>query len=123
VAAAAPAAAAPAPAAPATTPPPAVGGAAAGANEGSSKPSGGGAVAEDPLKEAERILAQGDVMPACRKAEEARHMNPRSPAVHKFLGKCYMRAGNAKVASDNYRLYLELAPDAPDAAFIRSYVK
>ena len=50
-------------------------------------------------------------------------MSPKSAAVYKFLGKCYMRAGKPKPASDNYRRYLELSPDAPDADFIRSYVK
>ena len=34
-----------------------------------------------------------------------------------------MRAGQPDRASENYRRYLELAPDAPDAAFIKSIVK
>jgi len=80
-------------------------------------------VREEPMKEAERLLSQGEVEQACRKGEEARHASPKTPSIYKFLGKCYMRAGKAGVAQDNYRKYLELAPDAPDGAFIRSYVK
>jgi hypothetical protein len=34
-----------------------------------------------------------------------------------------MRAGNVPKASERYKTYLELAPDAPDAAFIKSIVK
>jgi cytochrome c-type biogenesis protein CcmH/NrfG len=44
-------------------------------------------------------------------------------AVHRFLGKCYMRAGNAARASERYRSYLQLSPDASDAAFIKSLVR
>jgi len=78
---------------------------------------------EEPMREAERLLSQGEVEQACRKGEEARRAAPKTPSIYKFLGKCYMRAGKAGVAQDNYKHYLELAPDAPDAAFIRSYVK
>jgi Flp pilus assembly protein TadD len=34
-----------------------------------------------------------------------------------------MRAGRTKDANDNYRQYLELAPSAPDAPFIKSIVR
>ena len=108
-AAAAPPAEVPAPAPAASASPPAV-------------PSAGSGIA-DMMKEAERLLGQGEVLPACRKGEEVRRMNPKAAVGYKFLGKCYMRAGKPTPASDNYRRYLELSPDAPDAAFIRSYVK
>ena len=75
------------------------------------------------LAEAERLLSQGEVAQACARGEEARLMAPKVPAISRFLGKCYMRAGNAPKASERYRTYLELAPDAPDAAFIKSIVK
>ncbi len=75
------------------------------------------------MKEAERLLGQGDVGAACKKAEEARRMTPKLPAVHKLLGKCYMRAGSPQRANEAYRRYLELAPDASDAAFIKSMVR
>jgi hypothetical protein len=43
--------------------------------------------------------------------------------VHKFLGKCYMRAGRTREANDNYKQYLELAPNAADAPFVKSMIR
>ena len=57
------------------------------------------------------------------RGEEANHLAPKSPQVHKFLGKCYMRAGRTREANDNYKQYLELAPNAPDAPFVKSMIK
>ena len=34
-----------------------------------------------------------------------------------------MRAGRTREANDNYKLYLELAPTAPDAPFVKSMIK
>ena len=45
------------------------------------------------------------------------------PPIYKFLGKCYMRAGRTREANENYKRYLELAPNAPDAPFIKSIIK
>jgi hypothetical protein len=75
------------------------------------------------LGEGEKLLGQGEVQDACVHGEEAKHMNPKLPAVYKFLGKCYMRAGRAAQANDNYKKYLELAPAASDAPFIKSMLK
>jgi len=75
------------------------------------------------VAEGEKLLAQGEVAEACRRGEDAKHAAGKLPTVYKFLGKCYMRAGNASLAKDNYRHYLELAPNAPDALFIESIVK
>jgi Flp pilus assembly protein TadD len=69
------------------------------------------------------LLAQGEVRDACARGEEAKHLNPKLPAIYKFLGKCYNRAGNAAQANDNYKQYLELAPNASDAMFIKSILK
>ena len=67
------------------------------------------------LAEADKLLGQGEVPDACARGEEAKRLGPRLPAVYKFLGKCYMRAGRAREANDNYKKYLELAPNASDA--------
>ncbi len=75
------------------------------------------------LAEGEKLLTQGEVAEACRRGEDAKKMAPRLAAAYKFVGKCYMRAGSASLAKDNYRHYLELAPNAPDAVFIESIVK
>jgi serine/threonine-protein kinase len=75
------------------------------------------------LAEADKLLGQGEVADACTHGEEARRMSPRLAAVYKFLGKCYMRAGRAPQANDNYKKYLELAPNASDAPFVKSMIK
>ena len=75
------------------------------------------------LAEADKLLGQGEVADACARGEEAKRMSPRLPAVYKFLGKCYMRAGHAPQANDNYKKYLELAPNASDAPFVKSMIK
>jgi serine/threonine-protein kinase len=75
------------------------------------------------LGEAEKLLGQGEVGDACARGEEAKHLGPKIPAVYKFLGKCYMRAGRAAQANENYKKYLELAPTASDAPFIKSMIK
>jgi serine/threonine protein kinase len=75
------------------------------------------------LAEAEKLLGQGEVGDACARGEEANRVSPKSPQVHKFLGKCYMRAGRTREANDNYKQYLELAPNAPDAPFVKSMIK
>ncbi len=75
------------------------------------------------LAEAEKLLGQGEVTDACARGEEAARIAPKSPPAHKFLGKCYMRAGRTREANDNYKLYLELAPNAPDAPFVKSMIR
>ncbi|MDX2022972.1 MAG: protein kinase [Deltaproteobacteria bacterium] len=79
--------------------------------------------AEPPLKEAQKLMGKGQYAEACARGEDARKQEPKSPEVYRFLGKCYMRAGDPARANENYRKYLELAPSAPDAAFIKSIVK
>jgi Flp pilus assembly protein TadD len=75
------------------------------------------------LGEADKLLAQGEVADACARGEEAKRVGPKVAAVYKFLGKCYMRAGKTRDANDNYRQYLELAPSASDAPFVKSMIR
>lgn len=84
---------------------------------------GGARTPRDLVGEGERLLAQGEVADACRRGEEAKIAGPRLAPVYKFLGKCYMRAGDPVRAKENYRRYLELEPRGPDAMFIESIVK
>ena len=79
--------------------------------------------AREVIGEAEKLLGQGEVTDACARGEEAKRLGPKLPAPYKFLGKCYMRAGRTREATDNYRQYLELAPNAPDAPFVKSIIK
>ncbi|HVR61696.1 MAG TPA: protein kinase [Polyangia bacterium] len=75
------------------------------------------------LAEGEKLLGQGEVKDACARGEEAKRMNPKLVSSYRFLGKCYMRAGDIGQANENYRKYLELSPNASDAMFIKSIVK
>jgi len=75
------------------------------------------------IRDAEKLLAQGQVSEACRRGEAAKEAAPRAALAYKLLGKCYMRAGDPVRAKENYRRYLELAPTAPDVMFIESIVK
>jgi serine/threonine protein kinase len=75
------------------------------------------------VAEGEKLLSQGEVDEACRRGEDAKKVAPRLPTPYRFLGKCYMRAGDAARAKENYRRYLELSPGASDALFIESIVK
>ena len=75
------------------------------------------------LAEGEKLLGQGEVTEACARGEEAKRLAGKMPAVLKFLGKCYMRAGRTREANDNYKLYLEVAPNAPDAPFVKSMLR
>jgi serine/threonine-protein kinase len=79
--------------------------------------------AREVLGEGEKLLGQGEVTDACSRGEEAKRLGPKLSAVYKFLGKCYMRAGRAAQANDNYKKYLELSPTASDAPFIKSMIK
>jgi Flp pilus assembly protein TadD len=113
--------AAPAPAAASAAAAPAVAAAPPAPAEEHAAPAQRGA--REVLTEGEKLLGQGEVRDACARGEEAKRMNPKLAPTYKFLGKCYMREGNAKQANDNYRKYLELAPNASDAMFIKSMIK
>ncbi len=117
------ASAAPAPAASAAGPALAVVPAPAAATAPTATPAPPARGATEVLREADKLLGEGDASEACSRGEEAKRMSPRLAAAYKFLGKCYMRAGHAQQANDNYKKYLELAPNAPDAPFVKSMIK
>ena len=94
-----------------------------GNTEDKAAPAGAARGPREVVAEAEKLLAQGEVSDACRRGEDVKKTSSRLAAVYKFLGKCYMRAGKPALAKDNYRRYLELEPNAPDAVFIESIVK
>jgi Flp pilus assembly protein TadD len=72
------------------------------------------------LAKGRELMVDGRIGDACAQVEAAKAANPELPALYKFLGQCYMRSRRAADAKKNYRRYLELFPDAPDAAFITS---
>jgi tRNA A-37 threonylcarbamoyl transferase component Bud32 len=75
------------------------------------------------LDEAESLMLEGRVARACEVGERAATAVPPRPAIHLFLGKCYTRLGDPARARRHYRRYLELAPDAPDAVFVRAILE
>ena len=78
------------------------------------------------LAEAEALLRAGDADGACAIANELLGQGrggQRVPAaVYRLSGKCLMRLGRAEEAKAAYQRYLDLAPDAPDAPFVRGIV-
>ncbi len=78
---------------------------------------------EEDLQEADRLLLDGKIVEACAFGERIRVTGAGNvPAVVRFLGRCYMRAGRTADARANYRRYLDLAPDASDAPFVRGII-
>jgi tRNA A-37 threonylcarbamoyl transferase component Bud32 len=75
------------------------------------------------LREAETLMLAGEVARACQLGHKAASAMPSLPAPQLFLGKCYIRMGDAETAHRHYRRYLELAPDAPDQVFIRGILE
>ena len=77
---------------------------------------------EADLQRAEDLLADGQLRAACSLGESIVERDGTVAAVHGFLGRCHTRAGDVDRAKANYRRYLQLAPDAPDAPFVRAIV-
>ncbi len=75
------------------------------------------------LDEAKQLLGEGEVIAACAKGAEAMRAQPKRADIHRFLGKCYMGAGDLERAKEAYRKYLELAPHAPDAGVVRRIIE
>jgi hypothetical protein len=77
----------------------------------------------DVLARAEELLSRGQISEACAVGQVAAESAPESPRVLEFLGRCYMRLGSVDRARSYYRKYLELAPSAPNAAFVRAMIE
>jgi Flp pilus assembly protein TadD len=70
--------------------------------------------------EADGLFKNGDVNSAVAKYGEAAKLNPSDARTQRQLGKCWLRLGQRDRAAPYLRRYLELAPDASDAPFIRA---
>jgi len=77
---------------------------------------------KSPLAEGESLFKSGDVEGALAKYQEAARANPSDPKAQKMIGKCYNRLGQHDRAVPYLKKYLELAPDAPDKAFIQAQI-
>jgi len=75
------------------------------------------------LQRAQALLANNLVAQACAEGRVVAEHSQNSPAVWDFLGRCYMRLGQAEVAREYYRKYLALAPNSANAPFVRAIVE
>jgi serine/threonine protein kinase len=73
--------------------------------------------------EGQALLRGGDVEGALAKFQDAARANPSDAKAQKEIGKCYNRLGQRDRAQPYLKKYLELAPDASDAAFIRAMIE
>jgi hypothetical protein len=68
----------------------------------------------------EQLLAEGRVREACAAGHAAAVSAPSSASVWDFLGRCYMRRGDPDRAREHYRRSLAIAPNGPNAVFVRA---
>jgi len=74
------------------------------------------------IARAEAVLVQGRIFEACQLGREASRLAPLSTQAWEFLGRCYMRLGQPGEARVAYRRYLDIAPDGPNAIFVRAMI-
>jgi tetratricopeptide (TPR) repeat protein len=74
------------------------------------------------LATGEELLGRGLAANACAQAQAAVADTPTAAALWRFLGRCHMRLRQVEQARTCFRKYLELAPTADDAAFVRASV-
>ena len=73
--------------------------------------------------EGEALFRGGNVEGALAKYQEAARANPSDAKAQRQIGKCYNRLGQKDRAQPYLKKYLELAPDASDAAFVRAMIE
>jgi Flp pilus assembly protein TadD len=75
------------------------------------------------VTDGDQLLRGGETRAALSRYEEAARLNPSDAKTQRQIGRCYSRLGQQDRAIPFFRRYLELAPDAPDAAFIRAILE
>lgn len=78
--------------------------------------------AEARYKDGLKLLMQGELDQAVRRLNEALRYNPRLSLAHRALGLAHEKLGRPALARRSFERYLELRPDAPDAAAIRGRI-
>jgi serine/threonine-protein kinase len=73
--------------------------------------------------EAEEAFKHGNVEGALAKYLEVARQDPRDAWTQRQIGKCYNRLGQRDKAQPYLKRYLELEPNASDAAFIRAMIQ
>jgi len=95
------------------------------AGDGAASETGGGrrlAEGKRLVARAEVLLGMGRLVEACALGRAAAEVAPTDASVWELLGRCHMRLGQPADARAAYRRYLALAPDGPDAVFVRAIV-
>ena len=75
------------------------------------------------LRRANELLVAGDLAEACATGERAVAQGSRHASAHRFLARCYMRLRRPNSAREHYETYLRMAPQAEDAAFVRTILR
>lgn len=71
------------------------------------------------IEKGEKLVRRGRYATAIKTLEQAAALDPRYPRVHRALGIAKARKGDVPGARASYERYLELDPNAPDAADVR----
>jgi tetratricopeptide (TPR) repeat protein len=71
----------------------------------------------------DRLFDDGEVLRAARTYEGCLGERPHDATLWRRFARCLMRIGNRSGALDAYRRYLDLAPNAPDAVFVRAILR
>jgi eukaryotic-like serine/threonine-protein kinase len=82
-----------------------------------------GESSDEMVHAAEQRLGAGEITEACVLGQAAAEAHPDSAQAWQFLGRCRMRRGEREAARKAFLRYLELAPNAPDASFIRAILE
>ncbi len=75
------------------------------------------------LREGTELLQAGHPETARTRLQACLRADPTAAACHRGLAEVFRREDSATEARAHYQRYLELAPDAPDAALVRSLVR
>jgi tetratricopeptide (TPR) repeat protein len=72
---------------------------------------------------ADKLFDDGQVGKAALAYESCLAERPHDATLWRRFARCLMRLGNRAGSLDAYRRYLELAPNAPDALFVRAILR
>ena len=72
---------------------------------------------------ADKLFESGEMLKAAMAFEACLGERPYDATLWRRFARCLMRMGNRDGALDAYRRYLELAPTAPDAVFVRAILR
>jgi serine/threonine-protein kinase len=76
-----------------------------------------------PFAEGEQLFKSGDIEGALARYLEAARLEPDRAVIQREIVKCYNRLGQKDRAQPYVKRYLELAPDAQDAAFYKAMLQ